>query len=139
MAKVSKQERAEAIERLREWVKPGATVYCVLRHVSKSGMTRVIDLKVIDTTDEKRPVVHIGFNVAKALDMPYDREREGIKIGGCGMDMGFALVYDLSQQLYRDGFDCTGQNCPSNDHSGDRDYSPHRHSDPGYALRHQWL
>jgi hypothetical protein len=33
------------------------------------------------------------------------------------MDMGFALVSNLSATLYRDGFDCTGEHCSSNDHS----------------------
>jgi hypothetical protein len=29
---------------------------------------------------------------------------EGITVDGCGMDMGFALVYNLGRALYRDGF-----------------------------------
>jgi hypothetical protein len=61
-------------------------------------------------------------------------------MGGCGMDMGFAAVYGLSYALFGKGFECTGPNCPANDHSnGDRDYTPHMHSDGGYALKHRWL
>jgi hypothetical protein len=42
------------------------------------------------------------------------------------MDMGFALVHELSGRLYPDGFGCLGERCPSNDHrNGDRDYTPH--------------
>jgi hypothetical protein len=140
MPRVSKREQAEAVERLREWVRPGDTVYCVLRRVSKSGMTRVIDLKALDTSDERRPVTHIGYNAAKALGLPYDDRRQGIKIGGAGMDMGFALVYDLGWKLFGEGWTCTGPGCPSNDHTnGDRNYEPHPHRDGGYALRHEWL
>lgn len=38
------QERQEAIERLREILKPGDTVYTIIRHVSRSGMQRSIQL-----------------------------------------------------------------------------------------------
>jgi len=72
-------------------------------------------------------------------------KREGIRVPGCGMDMGFHLVYSLSSALYPNGFECTGGmgrpfKCPSNDHSnGDRNYEPHRHASGGYALRQAWL
>jgi phage terminase large subunit GpA-like protein len=133
----TKSERAEAIERLRDWLKPGDTIHCVLRHVSRSGMSRVIDFKKIEANGE---VSTLGWNIAKALEMPFDRNREGVKVGGCGMDMGFHIVYNLARTLWPESFDCTGERCPSNDHSnGDRDRTPHRHSDGGYALLHRWL
>lgn len=51
------------------------------------------------------------------------------------MDMIMDTVYHLSRVLFRDGFTCTGKDCPSNDHhNGDRNYKPHRHTDPGYSL-----
>ena len=43
MTKAQMAERDEAIANLREILKPGDTVYTILRHVSKSGMSRVID------------------------------------------------------------------------------------------------
>jgi hypothetical protein len=137
-----KAVRQEAIDRLKVWIKPGDTVHTQVRHVSRSGMQRVIQVVKIDCKpDSKEPdILYLGYNVADALDMRYDREREGVKIGGCGMDMGFAIVYDLSRVLFADGFDCIGEGCPANDHNnGDRDYTPHRHSDPGYALKQRWL
>jgi hypothetical protein len=33
-----------------------------------------------------------------------DKKRESIKIGGCGMDMGFALVYDIGQAIHGNGY-----------------------------------
>lgn len=137
-----KQSVAEAIDRLREWIKPGDTVYTQLKHVSRSGMMRVIQVVKIECSEERKEpdILYLGYNVAQAIEMKYDREREGVRIGGCGMDMGFAIVYDLGRVLFRDGFDCIGKGCPANDHSnGDRDYAPHRHSDPGYALKQRWL
>lgn len=144
LTKAQKQERAEAIERLRQWVKPGDTIHCILRHVSKSGMSRTIQLVKFSPSERNPGEVSeawIGYNAALVLGYPYDRRKEGIKIGGCGMDMGFALVYELGQVLFHNQpFICLGPSCPSNDHSnGDRDYSPHTHSDAGYSLRHRWL
>lgn len=34
------REREEAITKLREWIKPGDTVYTILDHVSSSGMSQ---------------------------------------------------------------------------------------------------
>jgi hypothetical protein len=31
-------------------------------------------------------------------------DRNGIRVGGCGMDMGFHLVYTLSRALFDDGY-----------------------------------
>jgi hypothetical protein len=137
MTKAQQSEQAVAFARLRETLKPGTTVYTQLKHVSRSGMQRVIQLVVIENNGPR----WIGWTVAKAPGMRYDREREGIVIGGCGMDMGFELVYNIGRALFRNGFDCVGERCPSNDHSnGDRNYRPHKHTgDGGYALHHRWL
>lgn len=115
MTKVQQSERAEAIAQLRETLKPGTTVYTILRHVSRSGMSRDIDVYVMEDGEPRR----ITWTVAKAADLTYSRKAEAIKIGGCGMDMGFAIVYDLSRALYDRGhtFTCIGKDCPSNDHT----------------------
>lgn len=136
MPKITKQEREEAISNLRKMLRPGDVVYTTLKHRSSSGMMRVIDLRVIRDNEPLR----ITWSVAAAIDAPYNEKHEGVRMDGCGMDMGFAAVYSLSRVLFPDGFDCIGQGCPSNDHSnGDRDYSPHHHTDGGYALRHRWM
>ncbi len=140
----TKAESREAVDRLHEWVKPGDTLYTILRHVSRSGMSRIIDVVGIDREetgpDGSPRIWAFGWNVAKALRLPFDRDRDGVKISGCGMDMGFEVVYLLGRTLYPEGFECVGEGCPSNDHSnGDRDYSPHTHADGGYALRQRWL
>ena len=129
--------RQEAINSLTD-IQPGDTVHTILRHVSRSGMMRVISLIYIDKNGATR---NISGLAAKAMDMTLDRDRFGIKIGGCGMDMGFDLVYSLARTLFAGGHECSGQEtCLSNDHSnGDRNYEPHHHKDSGYALKHKWL
>jgi hypothetical protein len=130
-------ERDEARERLA-FLKPGDRVYCILRHRSASGMLRVIQLLALVDGDRR----YLGYNAAVLMDDRYDRDREGIRVSGAGMDMGFHLVYNLGATLWPDGFPCAGECCPSNDHTnGDRDYTPDHvtHRDGGYALRHEWL
>ena len=126
------QERQEAIARLKETLKPGDTVHTILRHVSRSGMMWHISV-IHDMQD-------ITYLVARALDEKR-ADNGGIKVGGCGMDMGFGLVYSLSCALYPAGFKCHGKGCNSKDHSnGAKVYTtPHLHKDGGYALRQRWL
>ena len=166
--KATGKERDESIAQLREWIKPGDTVYTVLRSVSKSGMSRTLDVYLIEDSDPMR----ITWSVSKAAGFTYSDRAEAIRADGCGMDMGFHVVYNLSRVLFPDGFGCIGERCPSNDHSnGDRDYTPHASGDPvkvagdlvfdlagstgplmapgtdgihwhmdgGYALRHRWI
>ena len=139
MATARQTERTEAADRLREWIAPGDTLYTILRHRSSSGMLRVIDIYKLPTEVDGRPLA-IGWNAAIAMDDRYDRDRNGIRVGGAGMDMGFHLVYNLGATLWPAGYECPGDRCQSNDHTnGDRDYTPHHHDDGGYALRHSWL
>lgn len=139
----SKEDVERARESLSGLLKPGDTVHCILRHVSRSGMLRVIE-PVLMRWDPKRKKIytlHIGYNVAALTGMTYDRDREGVRVGGCGMDMGFHLVYSLSSYLWPKGFKCIGDRCPANDHTnGDTNRKRHLHKNSGgYALRHQWL
>ena len=132
----TQSSKLEAKERVLELVKPGDTIYTILRHVSRSGMQRIIDLIVL-TTDGP---CSIAYQASVLTDTPLDRERWGVKVRGAGMDMGFAVVYHLSYQLFKNEFACIGETCPANDHSnGDQDYTPHLHSDAGYALRQKWM
>jgi len=114
-------QQAEAEVRLRSWIKPGDTLYTQLQHVSRSGMMRTIQVIKIECTDGKPALSYLGYNVALMLNDKYDRDREGVKVGGCGMDMGFSLVYNVSQHLFGDGYKCLGKRkCPSNYHNNHR-------------------
>lgn len=138
MVKYSKAKIAEIEKtkgKLRALLPPGSIIYTTLNHVSRSGMQRAISTYIIIDND----IRDISYDVAEVIGNTI-HNKGGIKIDGCGMDMGFEIVYQLSYALYPGGFECTGPNCTSNDHSnGDRDYTPHHHNSGGYALIHRWL
>jgi len=132
MPKFSKQDRQQAIEELRKLLPPGTTVYTVLRHVARSGMSRDIDVYAFSCDGGEAQPHWLSHLVAKATGFAFTDRRDCLRVPGCGMDMGFHVVSSLSRVLYPDGFGCLGdpgergQRCPSNDHSnGDRDYTPH--------------
>lgn len=140
MTKAQQKERSEAIEQLRQWIKPGDTVYTILDSVSRSGMTRHIRC-LIPTVEQqacdchtytdaaphfvgapKVSFVHPNYSIAQALGMRQAKSGSLI-VSGCGMDMGFHLVYNLSSVLYGSGYDCLGKGrCPSNYHINHRDH-----------------
>lgn len=150
MSKTTKSEKAEAIARLREIVPPGTTIRCVLRHVSRSGMMRRIDFYAPGAdADGSVSMNFLTGLISKACGYPFPRDGSGLKVTGCGMDMGFAVVYDLAATLYPDGFKCLGacnrgnrRGCPSADHSNGMSYRRgrmHNGHQGGYALRCEWL
>lgn len=111
-------------------------ILTVMWSVSRSGMVRRVSAYVIKDND----IVNIEFLLEKMTH--HKRDKDGnIVLHGCGMDMGFELVYNFSSNLFAlIGFECIGEKCRSNDHSnGDRVRTPHLHSDGGYALRNRWL
>lgn len=115
---MKEMKEAEAIVHLREMLKPGDTVYTVLRHVSRSGMTRGIDCYMIADNKPQWITGYVGHAIGSPQPEAYWRKSMGLKIGGCGMDMGFHIVYTLSRVLF---------------HEIDAKH------DGGYALMHGWL
>lgn len=133
-------EFRESLESLRKWIKPGDTVYTILDHVSASGMSRAIRV-VIPYVDPDRSTivagevgnqvkpavdfVHPNFAVGKVLGLRHWKRnghyQDALIMGGCGMDMGFSLVYHLSSVLYP-VYRCLGKGkCPSNYHVNHHD------------------
>ena len=168
MTRVTKAERDEAIERLREWIKPGDTLYTVLRHRAASGMSRSIDVygfapehegtRASGAKNVRLVKSWYSYNIARAGIGAWDDKHEAVRVSGAGMDMGFWIVYELGRVLFPGGFGCIGLGCTANDHpNGDQDYTPywhrdipkpnngvvysatHWHNDGGYALCHEWL
>lgn len=93
-------EREHALTRLREHLTPGTTVFTILRHVSATGMSRVIELYVFK---DNEPVC-LTWCAARVLDCSLARNQSGLRIQGAGMDMGYHLVYELSAVVLRDGY-----------------------------------
>lgn len=145
-------EREEAVAELRAAIKPGDTVYTILRHVSRSGMQRSIDV-VTMKNNEPRPW---SYTVAKA--MGYNLDKDGaLKVGGCGMDMGFHIVHSLGYALFGEEAEKGNTRAATALRKAILKADPHYltqmgavapdpslpHRDwfgaAGYALKHRWL
>ena len=113
--KISNTLREEAREELRQLLAGDRPqVLTLLRHVSRSGMSRDISLFIMDSDGDLR---NITYTAAAALGESC-KDRHGhnvIRVHGCGMDMGFHIVYNLSSVLF------AGQ---------DR---------AGYVISHRWI
>lgn len=139
--KAQQAEQEAAREFLRARIRPGDTLYTILRHVSRSGMRRHISVIQLGAYGE-HPADWSG-KVAAALGRRRNRDDGGVIVNGTGMDMGFELVYSLGRTLYPGGYACIGERCVSNDHVN-RPHPPRvaesmQHQDGGYAFEHRWL
>ena len=111
-----KEDQAYAVERLLSYyLKEGDRVYTLNRHTSASGMSRDLSL-FIAKGDEIQDVTYYAAH-ALGWRLVERNGRRAIRVQGCGMDMGFHLVYTLSSVLYRGAVE----------------------GDAGYALRQEWL
>ena len=126
---MAKPTNAEIAERqrytniLRERLAPNTVIYTKVNHVSKSGMQRGISLYVAEGNEIRDITCHAAWAMGDTI-----HKQGGIKISGCGMDMGFALVYNLGRTLWPDG---------TPEPHGKRNGQPD--SWGGYALKHRWL
>lgn len=126
--KLTKKEGAalykeQSCKALLKIIKPGQTVYTLLRSVSSSGMTRRISLFVCDGSD-----VRCIDSTVSVVTGRKESDKGGITVTGCGMDMGFALVCALGATLWPNGTEK-----PHGTRNGEPD------SAGGYALKHRWL
>ena len=97
--KVDKAAYEEAVELAKRLLKKGDHVYGIVRSVAKSGTSRTNDFYVIV---DNQPV-YLSNAMAHILGV----QQVGggaLKITGCGMDMIFACVYELSRRLFDDGY-----------------------------------
>lgn len=113
MRHIDKDKEQQAREVME---KANYQVYSILRHVSTSGMSRAIGFYVII---DNEPIM-IDHYIKDLLGYNYDKKHDGVKVSGCGMDMGFHVVYSLSMKLFsnKDG---------SYNHDG------------AYKLKNRWL
>lgn len=116
-------DKTEALETLRALFKgrssdKALTVYTSIRSVSRSGMSRTMDLYVIRNGELRR----ITWHVAQAAGFTLNK-RGHLKVSGCGMDMGFHVVYNLGHALF------TGTDRAKRSHN----------ASAGYALSHRWI
>ena len=75
------------------------TAYTILKSVSASGMSRT--MKVV--TSHEGQVLDLTWWVSLVSGVGTLTEKNGqrvVRVGGCGMDMGFHLVHSLGIALY---------------------------------------
>lgn len=97
--------KEESREILLQLCPPGTDVYLVLEHVSSSGMTRWIKAYVIENDHPDKPVVRwLSGYIHNLHGTKRHKTYDGNRLDGCGMDMGFSLVCDLSSELHGDGY-----------------------------------
>ncbi len=99
ITKYSKAEIEEAKSYLLGLIRPGDTIYTIIRHVAPSGMYRVIDLYLI-----RDQPINISRDAAALLG-GYDEKYGGCRATGCGMDMCDNVVYNLGRRLFPDSLD----------------------------------
>lgn len=138
-------DKAQALKRLRK-LKPGSTIFFVVTHVARSGMSRSIEFYVPawETSSEyvhhgsatdrpmsterrtvKRMTIEkITWEMSRILGYRIDQRNGGIVVGGCGMDMGFHCVYNVGRVLWP-----KGTRKPHDRRNGEPD------RDGGYALK----
>lgn len=98
--KYTKKDREEALESLRMHLKPTKaypkqTVLQLVRSVSKSGMSRVISTYVSDGQDGL-----LCLDWAIAVVCGYPLKNQGVRIRGCGTDMGFVLLDSATHRTF---------------------------------------
>ena len=154
MTKYSKTAVEEARANLRKWIKPGDTVHTIVDHVSRSGMSR--DIRVVLLKDGE--ALHPNHSVSVVLGYPRAAKGDGMRVGGCGMDMGFHVVHSLGYALFgQEAAEGTGKAANALRkaiYEADKHYwhqcgkiekpdwnKPGREwfAGAGYALKHRWL
>lgn len=100
------------------------TVHTILTHCARSGMSRSIRL-VVCGPDGPHDITH---HAARLIGAKIDEKHGGLKMGGCGSDMGFEAVYALGYALFPNG---TPE--PHSKRNGEPD------RDGGYAITHRWM
>ena len=91
----TKQDKAAAIARLKEWLKDGDTLWFILRHRSASGMQRVYSVKQLEVemtgvfasgpkATGKVNASDLSSNIGMACGYAWHKDWYGIKVNGCG-------------------------------------------------------
>jgi len=92
------QEHFEAYDYFKKNLKLNDTIYCIIKHVSKSGMTRHIAFFYIG---HNRPY-WITHDIHQLLGYKMNKYHDAIVVGGCGMDMAWSVVNNLEGQINQD-------------------------------------
>jgi hypothetical protein len=122
-------DKEETKVKLKElFAEGGYKAYTILRHVSSSGMFRLISAIVI--VDNKP--ISIDYLISELGVFKQDKKHEGLRVSGCGMDMGSHLIYETSAMLFTD---------PAENEriTSERDGVAWKRSNGGYVVKQEWL
>ena len=102
--KPTKEDVIRARESLA-YLKPGDTVYTIIRHVSRSGMQRQVSLVTIQPYGDdvsKRYALHPNYSAALLIGARLNRDgpHDAIVRNGCGYDVAADTVQCLSRALF---------------------------------------
>ena len=84
--------------RLDEILNQQQEIYCIIRHVSQSGMSRHISFFCIVDNEPR----FLDGLISDYLDYKHNKSYTGLVVGGCGMDMAFSVVNHLQEQMSHD-------------------------------------
>lgn len=99
----TQREQQECLTWLKKHLVPNHNIYCFVMHVSSSGMSRVIKTCAIIDGE----LMDISYYVAKTLGWRLDKHGRGVIVQGCGMDMCFHTIYELSYAVFGLGYSLT--------------------------------
>ena len=128
MAKKTKAQLAEietAKQELRELLPEGSTVFCILRSVAKSGISREITFFILKDNEPH----YLDYRIGLVLDLKRGKS-DGLKVHGCGMVMGFHVVHSLSYAIH-------GTHAERGEHLAAE--PPKGNKRAGYTLTHRWV
>jgi len=106
MARKSYHDRAEAHEYLWDLFKgrrsrESLTIYPVLRAVSRDGMSRCIDFFIVRDGQIRDITGLVAGLLGLRLSTKFGPANNSAIVGGCGMDMGFHVVSNVSRALFQ--------------------------------------
>ena len=83
--------------RLDEIIDRKICIHSIIRHVSRSGMTRHISFFII----RNGQVWFIDNLISDYLDYRPNKRYDALVVRGCGMDMAFSVVNNLQEAMKR--------------------------------------
>lgn len=87
-------------ENLIKYLGDKPTIYGSVLSVAKSDMSYKIAFYCI----YEGRIERLSWEISKVLGLPFDRDLGAVIKKGCGMDMIFAVIYDLGEALYNNGY-----------------------------------
>ena len=88
--------KQDGIATLKALLSIGSTIYPVVMHVSRSGLSR--NFKVLILDEQRKELRNISAQVSSVLGLKWNGDGT-LSIGGAGMDMGYHLVMRLAEEL----------------------------------------